>query len=325
MTAMAPRRRASLRLETLEAPDASFMAAIGAYVAAVLVAMSLTVATAVGASTATILGSIPSAATVGLIAGGMASSYVTGLPERLGRQRRRLAVSFVVPLSFTVLSLIAFFSSILPRSVALGAGIGAMLTLFLAFVVTTMARTRYADAMTPEEPLAVLPLLKSNQDLHWIGLGVVCFCGYGTSILLTGDPTSGNTVLWLVAWGIFALYRGMTFRFSFEDSDREGRVSRFFGSESPTSSVDVQWLPKLRVHEAGMVIARPMQQRFISWQSVADVCLTADELVVKRHCSFDVRCDRVVIEDGERVYREIERARTGAQVCTDTLNTTTSR
>lgn len=319
---MSHRHGTSLPAETLETPDAGFMAAAGAYVAAVLIATCLTVAAAVGASAATVLGSVATAATVGLIAGGVVSSHVTGLPERLGERRKRLAMPFVPPIVLAGIVPIALAIPMLSPIVALGAGIGAAITLVAAFAIVTMARTRYARAMAPEEPLAAVPFLKPNQDLRWIGLGVLCFGGYGVFVLLTGEITSGNTILWVIVWGIFAFHRGLTLRLSFRQSDRGGWVDRLLDTDRVTDST-VQWLPELRVHETGLAVTRPMQRRFVPWRTVTDVRLTADELVVERPRRFDIRCDRAAIEDAERVHEQIERVRTGGLNGRDALNVTT--
>ena len=311
ITVMSHRReRAPPLPETLEAPDAGFMAAAGAYVAAVLVAGAITVAAAVGASAATVVGSIPSAATVGLIAGGVVSSFVTGLPERLGRRQRLLAVPFVPSVTFAAIALGALSFSALPKSVAVGAGVGAVVTLLAALAIATMARTRYARAMTPEEPRVTVPLLKPSRGLYRIGFGVCCL-GVVALVLTTGDLAQASSMWAIGMWGLIALYQGAMFRLGFGRSDREGRLDRFPGSEWFASAADVQWLPTLRIHEAGFVVERPVQQRFVPWTAVDGVRLSSDEIVIERRRGFDVRCHRTVIEDAERVRQEIERVRVG--------------
>lgn len=317
------RERAPPFPEPLETPDAGFMAATGAYVAAVLVAGSITVAAAVGASAATVVGSIPSAATVGLIAGGIVSSFVTGLPERLGRRRRRLAVTFVPSVVFVVVALGALSLSSLPQPIAVGAGVGAIVTLIAALAVTSMARTRYARAMTPEEPTATVPLLNPNRDLHWIGIGVGCLGVVGAVILATGDLSRASSVWAIGMWGLIALYQGAMLRFGFRRVDRADQSDRLPGSGWFASAGDVQWLPKLRIHEAGFVVERPMQQRFVPWTDVDGVRLNPDELVIERRRGFDVRCHRAVIEDADRVQREIDRVRTVDETASTPLGSTT--
>jgi MFS family permease len=308
---MSHRHGTTLPPETFETPDAGFMAATGAYVAAVLVAAVLTVAAAVGASVATVLGGVSTAATVGLIAGGVASSFVAGLPERLGQRRRRLLVPFVPPAVLVGIALVALSLPVLPPVVALGAGTGAAITLVVAFAIVTMARTRYARVMAPEDPIAATTRLKPNQDRRWFALGVLCFGGYGAWVLATGGLTSGNSILWVIAWGVFALYRGVELRFGFRGPDRDGWAGRVLDTDRLAESTE-QWLPELRVHEAGIAIVRPMQRRFVPWETVSDVRLTADELVVERPRRFDIRCDRAAIDDPDGVYEAMERARSTA-------------
>lgn len=303
------RRQASSLPEALGTPDAGFMAAVGAYVAAVLVAASITVAAAVEASAATIIGSIPSAATVGLIAGGIASSYVPGLPERLGQRWQRLAMSFLPSIVFAGITVAALVIPRIPQPTAIGAGIGTVLTLLVAFAIATMARTRYTRAMTPEEPIVLVPLLKPNRGLRLIGLGVGCLGIVGLVTLATGDITGASTMWWLGLWGVIVLLQGLSLRLGARKSDRESRLDRLLDSEWLATSTDVEWLPELRIHDAGMAIIRPMQQCFVPWESITDVRLTANELVVERPYRFDVRCDRAVIGDAEHVYEEIERIR----------------
>lgn len=307
--------------EPLETPDAGFMAAAGAYVAAVLVAGSITVAAAVDASAATVVGSVPSAATVGLIAGGIVSSFVTGLPERLGRRRRRLAVTFVPSVVFVAVALGALSLSSLPQPVAVGAGIGAVVTLIAALAVASMARTRYARAMTPEEPTATVPLLNPNRDLHWIGIGVGCLGVGGAVILATGDLFRA---LMFGIWGVIAFHQGAVLRSGFRRVDRADQSDRLPVSDWFASAIDVR-LPKLRIHETGFVVERPIQQRFVPWTDVGGVRLNPDELVIERRRGFDVRCHRAVIEDANQVQREIERVRAGDETAFFGSTTTDAR
>lgn len=305
---MSQRHGTSPLPESLGTPDAGFMAGVGAYVGVVLVAVVLTVASAAGASAATVLGGISTAATVGLIAGGVVVSYCTGLPERLGRRWRRLALPFTPSVVFAGIALVALTSPVLPRIVALGAGIGSGLTLLGAFAITNMSRTRYAHAMAPDEPAASIRWLKPNQDRRWFGFGALCIGGYAALIVATGAFSTGNTLLHVLMWGAFALYRGFELRLRLGKTNRDGRLARRFDLDRLLDSTD-RWLPELRVHEVGLAIARPGRRRFVPWETVADVRLTADELLVERPRRFDIRCDRATIDDPESVYERIETAR----------------
>ncbi|ADJ14536.1 PH domain-containing protein [Halalkalicoccus jeotgali] len=310
---MSHRHDPTLPVEAFETPDAGFMAAAGAFLAAVLVAAVLTVAAAVGASVASVLGGVSTAATVGVIAGGVASSFVAGLPERIGRRSQRLVLPFVPAVVLVGIAAIALAVPAIPALVALGAGIGAGLTLLGAFAIATMSRTRYARAMTPDEPTASVLWLKPNQDRRWFALGALWIAGYAALIVATGEFSAGNTILHVLVWGVFALYRGLELRLRLGKTGRDGRLARIFDPDRLLDLTD-RWLPELRVHEAGLAVVRPMQRRFVPWTTVADVRLTAEELVIERPRRFDLRCDRTTIDDAERLFDRIESARTNREI-----------
>lgn len=299
-------RRAPPLPETLDPPDAGFMAAAGAYVAAAFVAGSVTVAAAVDASAATVLGVASSAITIGLVVGGIAAGQVEGLPERLGRSRRRLAPAFVPPVALVAVALIAFFTSLLPAIVALGAGFGAFVTGLSAFVVASMARTRYAKAMASGEPIATARFLKPNRDRYWFGAGLLCL-GLGAVSWRTGSLGRPFFGLWF--FGGYAVLYGMGLRLERAESDRSDWASRLLPAQWVDGSENRDWLPELRVHREGLVVKRPEQRWFIPWSAVADVRLTDDELVVERRRGLAIRCDRGVIDDPNALYGGIERAR----------------
>lgn len=317
---MSHRHEPTLPVEAFETPDAGFMAAVGAYVAVVLVAGVLTVAAAVGASAAAVLGSISTAATVGLIAGGVAASFVAGLPERIGRRPQRLALPFVPAVVLAGIAACALALPALAPLVALGAGIGAGLTLLGAFAIATMSRTRYARAMARDEPTATLTWLKPDQDRRWFGLGALLIGGYAVLVVATGEFTPGNMILYVATWGLFALYRGLELRLRLGKIGRDGRLTRVLDPDRLLDSMD-RWLPELRVHGAGLVVARSRQLSFVPWTSVAGVRLTPEELVVERPRRFDLRCDRAAIDDIERVFERIESARANPSTVAETLTT----
>ncbi|MCL7416362.1 MAG: hypothetical protein M8354_00780 [Halalkalicoccus sp.] len=317
---MSHRHEPTLPVEAFETPDAGFMAAVGAYIAVVLVAAVLTVAAAVGASAAAVLGSISTAATVGLIAGGVAASFVVGLPERIGRRPQRLALPFVPAVVLAGIAACALALPAIPSLVALGAGIGAGLTLLGAFAIATMSRTRYARAMAPDEPAASITWLKPNQDRRWLGLAALWIGGYAALVVATGEFTPGNTILYVATWGVFALYRGLELRFRLGKTDRDGRFTRSLDIDRLAESTD-RWLPELRVHEAGLVVARPGRLCFVPWTGVAGVRLTGEKLVVERPRRFDLRCDRATIDDIERVFEWIESARANPSTVAETSTT----
>lgn len=294
--------------ETLDPPDAGFMAAAGAYVAAGLVASALAVAAAVGASAATLLGSVSSAITIGLIVGGIAAGRIAGLPERLGRSRRRLALAFAPSIALVAVALLALATALLPGAVALAAGFGAFLTGLAAFAVASMARTRYATVMAPGEPSATAPFLKPNRDRYWLGAGLLCL-GLGVVSWRTGSFGRPFFGLWF--FGGYALLYGVGLRAERSDSNGDGLglPSWLLPADWLDGSENRQWLPELRVHREGLVVKQPMKRRFVPWSDVSDVRLTDDELVVERRRGLAIRCDRDAIDDPDALYEGIERAR----------------
>ncbi|MFC6906560.1 PH domain-containing protein [Halalkalicoccus tibetensis] len=301
-------RRAPPLPETLDPPDAGFMAAAGAYVAAAFVAGSVAVAAAVGASAATLLGSVSSAITIGLVVGGIAAGRVKGLPERLGRSRRRLALAFAPSIVLVVVGLIVLATSLLPGVVALAAGFGAFLTGLSAFVVASMARTRYAKAMVSGEPSTTTTFLKPNRDRYWFGVGLLSL-GLGAASWRTGSLGRPFFGLWF--FGGYAVLYGIGLRLERADSNGDGLglPSWLLPADWLDGSENHQWLPELRVHREGLVVKRPVKRRFVPWSGIADVRLTDDELVVERRRGLAIRCDRDVIDDPDALYEGIERAR----------------
>lgn len=291
--------------ETPEAPDAGFMAAAGAYVAAVFVALTVAFAVVSGASIATALGAVSSAITVGLIAGGIASGHVRGLPERLGRGWRSMALPFVVPGGFVVSALIASFVPQLPTAVVLGSAVGAGITAIPALAVASMSRTRYTKAMTPDEPLASTSLLNPNRGRHWIALGLLNFALIGFVLASSWSPN--RLPVGLVFFGLYAFLYGLAFRSEATESN-ESWLYRLFVPNRMVST-DHQWLPKLRIHEQGLAVNHPAQRRFVPWSTVEDVRLTDEELVVERRRFPALRCDRAVIDEPDHFYETVERAR----------------
>ncbi|WP_122091228.1 PH domain-containing protein [Halalkalicoccus subterraneus] len=293
--------------ETPGVPDAGFMAAAGAYVAAVFVALAVVISVAADASTASALGAVASAITVGLVAGGIASGHVRGLPERLGRGGRSMALPFVVPVAFAASALLVALVPRLSIALALGAAVGAGITAVPALAIASMSRTRYTKAMTPDEPLASTPLLNPNRDRRWIALGLLN--ALLLVLLSAGESVStGQLSVGLVFFTLYALLYGIALRFESTDSDAGGRLRRYL-SDRFEDAMEPQWLSELRVHEAGLTVKHPAQRRFSPWSAVEDVRLTGEELVVERRRFPALRCDRTVIEEPEHLHEAIERAR----------------
>lgn len=303
--------------DALEPPDIGFTVATGVYLAAVLVATSVTVAFAIDASAPTIVGSLSTGVTVGLVAGALLASRIDGLPERLALRTRRLALPFAAPVAFAVIALAAYSFSSLPQSTGIGALVGVVGTGIAAVVLASMARTRYARTVAGETPRATIPWVNPNRGRRWIAAGVL-FLGVAGVTVLVGESGLAYPAWWIV-YGVLALAVGLAFQFG-SGTDDEGPRSlsllpdrarrRLFGSNWLQETIDDgHWYPKLLIHDAGLVVKRPLQRRFVPWDAVAAVRLTADELVFERPRRLDLRCDRSVIEDADRTYAEIERLR----------------
>ncbi|MEM4782292.1 MAG: PH domain-containing protein [Halalkalicoccus sp.] len=302
------RRRGSPALAgTLDPPDAGFMAAAGAYVAAVLVAISIVLAVGMGASTATIVGSLSTAITVGLVAGGVAAGRVRGLPERLGRNVRGIALPFSVPALFVSTALLALATPSISTAFALSGGLGAAITFPAAGVIASMARTRYAKAMTPGEPIATVPLLNRTRNLSTIGWGIVSLA----FAVVSARNGLNQFVLVFAAIGLFALWYGLSLRATVRGDGEDDGLFEWLEYDPFFETVDAELLPTIEIHGSGLVVKRPAQRRFVPWERIEDVRLTDAELRIERPGRRDIRCARAVIDDPERVLEEIERARSG--------------
>lgn len=131
---------------------------------------------------------------------------------------------------------------------------------------------------------------------------------------------SGNTVgfvllftgLWSLLVGVSARAQNRHFP---KDEQPEGKKSRprgrkVFGTRWGNDMFDnSEYLPELQIHENGIVTEQGNSRRFVPWAFVTDVRLTSEELVIERRRGFDLRCDRAVIENAEKAYEKIERAR----------------
>lgn len=218
--------------ESLESPDVGFVAAAGVYAAVALVAVAGSVALAFGGSASAVVGSVSSAATLGLVVGAVFAGRSDGLPERLGRRPRSLAPLFVVPVTFAVATAVAVATPSIATSAALGTGFGAVGTTVAAVGLASMARTRYARAMTPDEPLVTVPRLHPNRVRRSIGVGIACLV-VGIAISLAGarydfDRIVGGT--WLLgsaavvpfAVGAAFVLTGFPTRYSSRSGTRTG-------------------------------------------------------------------------------------------------------
>ena len=319
--------------EDLETPDIGFVAATGVYTAAVLVALTLTLASTIGTSTSTLLGVFTTVVTAGLVVGAIVSSRLEGLPERLGSSPRCLAACVLPAAAFAAIASLGAFTPVLPRATTLGAGAGAVLTFAAALGIDEMSRTRYARAMRSDEPLASFPLVDPNRGRGWLAAGLGCLAiavvlaHPGTEVLTRVDSVRTEPFWWFLVAGSFLCYFGLSFRLGIKRAfeDQRGPISRRLLPEDTRRTVagttfslkqDVDpaknWHTELEVHEHGLVVKRTTARRYLPWSSIAGVRLEAEELLVERRRWVDLRCARSVIDDPDGVAETIERARTDA-------------
>ena len=317
--------------ESLEPPDVGVVAATGAYVAVCLVAVAVSVALAADGSAATVIGSVSSAATVGIVVGALLAGRVDGLAVRLGRRRRSRTILFVPPLAFAVATPVVLATPLLETAAAAGTALGALGSGIAALSFASMARERYARAITPDEPVRTIPWIDPTYPRALLGVGlgwlVISFGLWVTSLVLGG---SGVEQPWWSALlgpaGFGSIFVGFAFvmvGFSYwrqaAHAGREER-SRSWKPDRPRRKVLGYWasayvdpepieINALEVYDRGFVVGG---RRFVPWSEVADVRLTDSTLVVSRHSGRALRCYRSVLEEPEAVRETLERYATAA-------------
>lgn len=264
-------------------PDAAFRFAVGGYVGVLVAGLAATVASLAGAASIVVVGVTLIGSPVGCLAGVVFARRVRGLPIRLGRTWRQRTAVGLPAVPFGAVGLASMLASVAFRS-GLVALASAFAITIAGYVVTRMARTRFVDAVTGDEPAATWrwdPPGSPRRDalllLLWLILSAV-------------NAASGEWLAALAWFGIaaFWLAGGLA----------EGRWW-----------VDaVGATPKLRVHDAGLVIQRPYARSLVPWREVSHVRLREDELVLDRDLR-DVRFDRDELADLEAVRAAIDRHR----------------
>lgn len=300
--------------DTLESPDVGVIAAVGAYVAVCLVVIAISASLALGASTATVVGIVSTAATFGVVVGAILASRIDGLAARLGRRRRTLAPLFVPPVGFTIVTVVVVAIPAIGTATALVTGFGAVVTGVAAVSFASMARERYTRAMTPTVPLLTVAWIDPGQARGLIGIGLAAILGSLSLVVLGGLewlPIAG--VAALVVGGVFVL-TGLAQHVQFASDGR--RSSRFlpaetgrkiFGSRySGTVSSDFGSHPELEVYENGLIVPRSTGRQFVPWADVGDVRLTPSKLVIERRSGGRFRCYRSAIADPESVVETLE-------------------
>ncbi|ELY88839.1 PH domain-containing protein [Natrialba taiwanensis] len=290
-------RRATLEISD---PDIGFQAGFGFYLGVVVTGIAAAVATAAGAATATLLGLLPSVVTCVAILGHILAKRAYGLPERIGRSRRRRLGCYLPAIVLTALvAAPAVVAAGLSARFQLVVGVFALLAGLSAYGLDRMSRNRYVAALTPEEPAA-------SWEYHPAGISPSEFIFAGIMALVvvfglvTAAAGNGQGLIW-------ALYGILIFLTS----------HRGPGSWNELDPGDRWNPPELRAHEAGLIHKRPFARKLIPWDAITDVRLTDDELVLERQWFgrfssrwLDVRCDREAIEsDAESLRDALDRVR----------------
>lgn len=294
----------------LEPPALRYRFVVGVYVAAIAGALAVVGGVGFELSGGGLLLIGLTAVTVGLVAGGAVAGRIPGLPERIGRSRQRMAACFLPPVAFVALGLVG--AAAVPEDASVVLGITLLPAAGLAVValsVVRLSRTRYVDAITPDEPVVSWIWANPRRQHRWLAIAGICLALGGWS-LVAGDP---GGALWPLGIAALALVFSRYGPFDIHD-DPDAQRSR------------------LRVHDAGLVtelrdgLVSPMfvsptdgqyGTGIVPWEGVTGVERTDDELVIERARRFDVRCRLSVIDDPEAVRDAIERARRGSGDGTD--------
>ncbi len=311
--------------DTLGTPDIGFVAACGVYLGVIFIAALVAVGIAARWAVPTIIGSISSAGTVGLIAGAVLANRLPGLPERLGERRRRQLGLLVPPGAFAALSGLVLFVPGLPSAAAAGTGFGAIASLAVGVMMISMVKTRYARAIAPEEPLLSVP--RQHQVTGQVALA---FASVAVSLALVGSSVG---VSWSAVLSTL-LFVGVLFGFVLvvllvqwaSNSERGGsllarvlpndqgatRFGQRLSMDAVTLDTNPDVLPTLEVHELGIVLKSDTDARFLPWDAITTVRLTEEYLLFERPRWVDIRCPREAIADSRAVYAEVQRVRQAA-------------
>ncbi len=281
-------------------PDIGFQAGFGFYLGIVVTGIMAIAGLLGDVATATLLGVLPSTVTAVAIVGHIYAKRARGLPERIGRSRwRRLAcyvpaAAFAAALSLAALAPVDATGRFVIVTVVLTA-----LAAVSGFGLDRMAKNRYVDAITADEPAATWPWQRSGG---WTGEPAY-------TVIMAFMILAGVVSVWQGEWvlGPFWILYGavmiLSRRYGWYDLDETDHWNP----------------PEIRAHEAGLVVDRSFWKGFVPWETVDGVRLTDDELVVERRRFgfdsgfFDLRCDRSAIEDAEAVSEALERARERAE------------
>lgn len=267
--------------DALETPDRGFRLAVGGYVGLLVAGVATAAVALADGSSVAVLGTTVSGFLGGCLVGIGFASRVRGLAVRIGQTRARRAAPVLLAAPFGVGAGVSLLASL--ESPFLLVALAATITVATAgTILRSMAWTRYADAVTDDEPIAAWqwdppgnPRLDAIVLALWVLLGV-------------GNAVGGNWAGSVVWTGLAALWAcsGLA----------EGRWQ--VGSVGAT--------PEIRVYRTGLVKQHPCTRSFVPWDDVSHVRLREDELVLDRGL-FDVRFDRDELPELEAVLTEIER------------------
>lgn len=273
-------------------PGIAFQAGFGFYIGLVVTGFVAIAGVLADASTGSLLGLLPSTLTSVTIAGHILAKRARGLPERIGRSRwRRLAcyaptIAFAATLALPLVAPIEATGRFVVVTLVV-----TLLTGVTAYGVDRMARNRYIDAITADEPAAVWTWRRTGLTSG----GIV----FGACLVITIGGGLYSTIAWGLNGSSFMVLYGLVFLLQWY-----GIGDDWLGFEETEQGTP----PTIRAHEAGLVVERSVSSTFVPWDDVADVRLTDDELVFERRW-LDLRCDRAAIDDPEATLQGIHRAR----------------
>ncbi|SEQ93601.1 PH domain-containing protein [Natrinema salaciae] len=285
-------RRAIVRVGE---PDIGFQAGFGFYLGIVVTGIIALAGLLAGTSTATLLGVLPSTVTAVAIVGHIYTKRAHGLPERIGRNRWRRLACYAPAAAFGAMLVAPRFAPIeaTGRLVVVTVALVA-LTGVSGFGVERMAKNRYIDAITVDEPAASWTWHRSDFRADERVWNVMLVLMIGAVGLVTAWTSGGIAGLFWVLYAAIVV------------------ASQWFdwGDDWNSFEPEDRWNPpELHAHEAGVVVDKSVGKTFVPWDAIAAVRLTDDELILERRRTrwFDIRCDRSGIEDPEDVFAELER------------------
>ncbi|WP_121742150.1 PH domain-containing protein [Natronorubrum halophilum] len=272
--------------------DIEFKAGIGCYLGLILAGVTTIAGIIAGSSTVVLLVTAPSTVKGTLLLALVFGDRLHGLPERIGRSRARRLACYVPAVAFAAVLLSPPVTQLeYTARLSVVTGAFALLTAAVAAGIARMARNRYVDAITADEPSATWTWRRT---------------GFGSGERIV----PAITALWVVV----GLLSGLAWDWFF------GLKIAFYGcvpllfywfdwAGTWDDHASTGWnLPTIRAHESGLVLERWYAKKHVPWEAIADVRLTSDELVLERRW-IDIRCDRSMIDDPEAVRDGIERAR----------------